>query len=119
MTHGQSHGQNWAPNEWYLKCGYNEYWHGYNQYNYGSVRTSLNGCGIGNVTFRNCGHQGSNHKVYVFLNGNKIAQTEDNNPTFQLFNFTDGSVLKIQEGDVATIQFMGLDILSCTKCTIN
>ena len=65
MTHGQSFCQNWAPNEWYLKCGYNEYWHGYNQYNYGHIQTSLNGCGIGNVTFRNCGYQGSNHKVYT------------------------------------------------------
>ena len=82
----------------------------------GYIKTTLKGRGKARLHFGNC-YVGSAHypngKVNVYLNNHLIGSAPLKTEKIIEFNFVDGNVLKIQEDNVAILEFISFEVLSC------
>ena len=104
----------------------------------GSIETTLRNCGTATLDFGNCYKKFfyfagkiekekyyipnvSNCKVHVYIDGKLISTALQNTPQkLVTFNFTDGSKLKITEGESGNtscmMMFNNFEIISCSSC---
>ena len=80
----------------------------------GSINTTLRGCGVAKLDFGECGpYSGSSTQVH--LNGKEISRaTGDQLSKTIEFNFKDGEILELKEGDCCNaIRFNSFTVISC------
>ena len=85
----------------------------------GSIETTLKGCGTAKLDFGNCYDADCN--VYAYIDGKRIATAPKNTPhKLVIFNFKEGSKLKITEGENGSIHcvmvFNSFEVISYSLC---
>ena len=79
----------------------------------GSINTTLRGCGVAKLDFGQCWGE-SGYSTQVNLNGKEIGRATGLQLSKTIeFNFKDGDILELKEGNYGIIRFNSFSVISC------
>ena len=101
--------------ETHENCRDGNCWYGFlSGYRIGSISTTLRGCGVAKLDFGECAGYYTDDSTKVYLNGKEIGRAGDQLSKTIEFNFKDGDILELKEGDDhGIIRFNSFTVISC------